>query len=522
MTGTAIDFHHVSFAYANGAAGLQDTTIAFDAGQVIVLCGASGCGKTTMTRLINALAPQYFPGILHGNVTVAGVDTRTTDIATLAEHVGSVFQNPDSQFFTMNVRDELAFACENLAMPPDLIRERVESTARAYALTDLLDRPLADMSGGQRQRVACAAVSVARPPIVVLDEPTSNLDATSINALRGIVARWKREGRTVVIAEHRLSWLDGLIDTALILDGGRVVRRFTGQQWRNLTDSERLHLGLRPVTVQQLRSIRVSRHPHTPTHQADGNSSPAYHVNGFRYRYRHTRHDALDISDMTIPCGAVTTVIGLNGAGKSTFARCLQGLDRRCRGTLITPDGTRLQARQRLDTCTTVLQDVNRELFTESVLAEVMLSQPCENEQAALDILDSLGLRQLADRHPMSLSGGQKQRVAIAAAIASERPIIIVDEPTSGLDLRHMREVSSLIRGLAERGRTIVAVTHDPEFALEVSDYVAQLVDGRLADWHPVTTPGGTAKLLDALVPDCDSPLPHAIDQSPSQRDTGQ
>lgn len=521
-TNSVIDFRHAAFTYENGADGLHETTIAFDAGQVIVLCGASGCGKTTMTRLINALAPQYFPGMLNGSVIVAGKDTRNTDIAALAQHVGSVFQNPDSQFFTMNVKDELAFACENMAMPPDVIRERVRSTARDFSLTGLLDRPLADMSGGQRQRVACAAVSAARPPIVVLDEPTSNLDATAINALRGIVARWKRDGRTVVIAEHRLAWLDGLVDTAVLLGDGRVLRQFTGRQWHDLTDDERRQLGLRPVTLQQLRDIRVSHHPRKPQFQAkpltqtplrqserveqNHGSLPAYHVNDLRYRYRHTRRDALDIADMAIPCGAVTTVIGLNGAGKSTFARCLQGLDRRCRGALVTPDGTRLQARQRLDTCITVLQDVNRELFTESVLAEVMLSQPRENEQSALEILDSLGLRELAGRHPMSLSGGQKQRVAIAVAIASERPIIIVDEPTSGLDLHHMHEVSSLIRGLAERGRTVVAITHDPEFALEVSDYVARLVDGRLADWYPVTEPGGTAKLVDALAPNPTAP----------------
>lgn len=516
MTDALIDFNRVSFAYENGVEGVQDATIAFDAGQVILLCGASGCGKTTMTRLINALAPQYFPGTLSGTVTVAGTDTRATDIAALAGRVGSVFQNPDSQFFTMNVRDELAFACENLAMPPELTRERVESTAREFSLTGLLDRPLADMSGGQRQRVACAAVSAAQPTIVVLDEPTSNLDATAINALRDIVARWKREGRTIVIAEHRLAWLDGLVDTAVILDNGRILHRFTGQQWHDLTDDERRRLGLRPVTRQQLHGIRATHGGGNPRQYGD--NPPAYRVSGFRYRYRHARHDTLDIADMTIPCGAVTTVIGLNGAGKSTFARCLQGLDRRCRGTLIAPDDTRLQARQRLNTCTTVLQDVNRELFTESVLAEVMLSQPHEDKQAALNILGSLGLSGLADRHPMSLSGGQKQRVAIAAAIASERPIIIVDEPTSGLDLHHMREVSSLIRGLARRGRTVVAVTHDPEFALDVSDYVAQLAGGRLVDWYPVSTPDGAGRLLDALAAEPgDSSGFAAAPQSPAQ-----
>ncbi|OZG51889.1 ABC transporter ATP-binding protein [Pseudoscardovia suis] len=557
MTRAAVQLDHASFHYATGREGLHETTLALPAGQVVVLCGASGCGKTTLTRLINGLAPQYFPGALTGTVTVGGTDTRNADIAALAKQVGSVFQNPNTQFFTMNVRDELAFACENFAMPPDEIRARVESTARRFHLEGLLDRPLADMSGGQLQRVACAAVSTTNPGILVLDEPTSNLDATAIAALRAIVATWKSEGRTIVIAEHRLAWLDGLVDTAILLDGGRIARVFSREEWQRLTDAERRSFGLRPLTLQQLRDD-CERKEHTPLHAPvhatehatpaavdtgriiahvdtgrmpaavdtaststpidAGHTSvcgeplapettlvrgatPAYHVRGFRYRYPHARRDSLDIAALDLPCGAVTTIVGLNSAGKSTFARCLQGLDRRCKGTLITPDGVRLQARQRLDVCTTVLQDVNRELFTESVLAEVMLSQPHENEQAALNVLDSLGLRECADRHPLSLSGGQKQRVAIAAAIASERPVIIVDEPTSGLDLHHMHEVSQLIRGLARRGRTIVAVTHDPEFAFEVSDYVAHIVNGRLADWYPLASPGSAGKLFDALVP---------------------
>ncbi|NMN00469.1 ABC transporter [Bifidobacterium sp. DSM 109958] len=542
-----IRFDHVSFEYAGGMhAGVTDLDFRIHAGQTVLLCGDSGCGKTTVTRLINGLAPHYFDGTLTGRVTVAGLDTANASggLAGIAQHVGSVFQNPKSQFFTLDVTGELAFACENFRMPPAEIRERIGAVARDFHMEDLLGRPITALSGGQKQKVACASVSTAGPDVLVLDEPSSNLDARAIEDLRGIVALWKRQGKTVVIAEHRLYWLDGLVDRALYLRDGRLEREMSGDELRALSDDERLGLGLRPVRAEQIaaqaaammRSADAAQTPDmtdaaetpnapgvpdgtiaavaTRTNAATDTPTPSrgdYVVDRFSYTYRRAKAPTLSVDRATLPAGRVTAVTGFNGAGKSTFVRCLQGLDRRCKGDLVTPppDSRALNRKARLKACFTVLQDVNCELFTESVLDEVLLAMPergdrdgqqdadaapaesaasaeSAREQAARGILARLDLADVADRHPLSLSGGQKQRVAIAAALASARGIIIFDEPTSGLDMRHMRQVAGLLRGLAASGRTVVVVTHDPEFALCVADDVLTIDHGRAVDAYPL------------------------------------
>lgn len=508
-----IRFEDVTFAYGSvgdgtgndsgngGDAGVPTTSgvshldLTVEPGQTVLLCDDSGCGKTTVTRLINGLIPHYFEGSLSGRVAVDGLDIAATELAEIGRHVGSVFQNPKSQFFTLDVTGELAFGCENFVMPPDEIRADIAREAGRFGIERLLGRPLADLSGGQKQKVACSSVCTAGPNVLVFDEPSSNLDARAIGELAKAIGLLKAQGKTIVIAEHRLYWLAGLVDRVYYMHEGRIEREMDAEQFRSLPDAERLGMGLRPVSVEQ---IAAGGPPASVSPDPSPSGGGRYAVSGFRYRYRHQRRDALDIDRTAFPAGRATAITGFNGAGKSTFVRCLQGLDRRCGGDLITPDGTRLNHRGRLGDCFTVMQDVNCELFAESVLDEIELAQPVENRDAALAVLRRLDLEQFADRHPLSLSGGQKQRVAIAAALASERRIVILDEPTSGLDLRHMRQVADLVRSLAAAGRTVVIVTHDPEFAIASCDFDITMDAGRVVDAYDLDA-GGRARLAGRL-----------------------
>lgn len=466
-----IKIDHISFSYGEeneNTGGVRDIDLNIEDGQFVVLCGESGCGKTTITRLINGLIPHYYEGQMAGEVWVNGEKVSEQPLYDTAAVVGSVFQNPRSQFFNVDTTSEITFGCENLGQPEKDIRERFAKTVRDFRLEKLMDRNIFHLSGGEKQKIACAGVSIMEPDVLVMDEPSSNLDAASILDLRKILAFWKSQGKTIIVSEHRLYYLRGLADRFIYLAEGQVSRDYSAVEFEQLTEQQRSNMGLRTFALERLLPPVLPQQEKT-----------ALALHNFRFAYKN-EPETLHIMDCEIPTNRIVGIIGNNGAGKSTFSRCFCGLEKRC-GEIVW-NGRKYRPKDRLSTCYMVMQEVNHQLFTESVLDEVLISMEEENQEWAEEILNRLDLLAFKDRHPMSLSGGQKQRVAIASAIASKRSILFFDEPTSGLDYKHMKEVANVLRQVRDTGITVYVITHDLELILDCCTDIVHFENGSIID----------------------------------------
>lgn len=466
-----IKIDHISFSYGEeneNTGGVRDIDLNIEDGQFVVLCGESGCGKTTITRLINGLIPHYYEGQMAGEVWVNGEKVSEQPLYDTAAVVGSVFQNPRSQFFNVDTTSEITFGCENLGQPEKDIRERFAKTVRDFRLEKLMDRNIFHLSGGEKQKIACAGVSIMEPDVLVMDEPSSNLDAASILDLRKILAFWKSQGKTIIVSEHRLYYLRGLADRFIYLAEGQVSRDYSAAEFEQLTEQQRSNMGLRTFALERLLPPVLPKQEKT-----------ALALHNFRFAYKN-EPETLHIMDCEIPTNRIVGIIGNNGAGKSTFSRCFCGLEKRC-GEIVW-NGRKYRPKDRLSTCYMVMQEVNHQLFTESVLDEVLISMEEENQERAEEILNRLDLLAFKDRHPMSLSGGQKQRVAIASAIASKRSILFFDEPTSGLDYKHMKEVANVLRQVRDTGITVYVITHDLELILDCCTDIVHFENGSIID----------------------------------------
>lgn len=357
-----IKIDHISFSYGEeneNTGGVRDIDLNIEDGQFVVLCGESGCGKTTVTRLINGLIPHYYEGKMTGEVWVNGAKVSEQPLYDTAAVVGSVFQNPRSQFFNVDTTSEITFGCENLGQPEKDIRERLAKTVRDFRLEKLMDRNIFHLSGGEKQKIACAGVSIMELDVLVMDEPSSNLDAASILDLRKILAFWKSQGKTIIVSEHRLYYLRGLADRFIYLADGQVSHDYSAAEFEQLTEQQRSDMGLRTFALERLLPPVLPQQAKT-----------ALALRNFHFAYKN-EPETLHIMDCEIPTNRIVGIIGNNGAGKSTFSRCFCGLEKRC-GEIVW-NGKKYRPKDRLNTCYMVMQEVNHQLFTESVLDEVLI-----------------------------------------------------------------------------------------------------------------------------------------------------
>ena len=477
-----IECKKVSFSYPpnetdigdrKGHGTLRNIDLSINDGDFVLLCGTSGCGKTTLTRLFNGLIPHYYDGKLEGTVMLDGEDMSGLSLFDISKKVGSVFQNPRSQFFNVDTTSEIAFGCENHGLEEAEIRKRVKLVSEQLNLTNLLDRSVFSLSGGEKQKIACGSAAAVEPDVFVLDEPSSNLDAYSIADFRKLLKILKSQGKTIIIAEHRLYYLMDIADRIVYLDRGAIKGIFTPAEFRRLSQDQRERMGLRATDLMDVLP--------PPSRAPVGETVLSLKNVSLRYKKRTILHGI----GLSAARGEIIGVVGHNGAGKTTFSRALCGLHKDCDGQFQW-DGRPMERRDRLKQSYMVMQDVNYELFAESVEAECSFGIRNPDRALVDATLEELGLAPYRERHPNTLSGGQKQRVAVAVSMICGKDLLVFDEPTSGLDFDSMAQVAGLIRRLSDMGKVIFIVTHDFEFVCRTCSRVLHFDEGEMPDDVPV------------------------------------
>ena len=418
----------------------------------IILVGIMGCGKTTMTKLINGLIPHFVRDVsVDGTITVCGKNVAEMPMYEIAELVGSVFQNPKTQFFYTNSNAEMAFGLENRGVEPEYIRKRIKNTINELDIEKLEDRDVFSMSGGEKQLLAFASVYVMNPQIYVLDEPSANLDIAAMEKLSERMKVIKEMGHTVVVAEHRLAWIQKFADRIIYMKEGRIEQEFTSDEFKALSDLKRKQMGLRSIVPEQIQIPEIT-----------GNSEDAV-LQICNLSCKRKKQMIFQNISLSARAGDIIGITGKNGAGKSTFCNCLCGL-LKPKGGEILYQGKKLSEKARTKLFGMVMQEVNHQLFSDSVKNECLLANEEASEQEIRELLEKFDLEEYAEYHPMILSGGQRQRLAICQAVMGEKKLLIFDEPTSGLDFRHMCQVEKLMKQLSEEKYIIIVVTHDYEF----------------------------------------------------------
>ncbi|HJW83731.1 MAG TPA: ABC transporter ATP-binding protein [Anaerolineae bacterium] len=526
-----IRFEHTSFTYSSAPApALADLSLDIDRGEFVLVVGPSGSGKSTLLRCINGLVPHFSGGRLAGRVLVNGLDTRRHAPADLAAHVGFVFQEPETQFVTERVEDELAFAMENLGVPPLTMRKRVEEVLDLLGIAHLRRRTVSSLSGGEQQRVAIASALALQPQALLLDEPTSQLDPLAAEEVLAALDRLNDDlGLTIVLSEHRLERVIQHADRVIYLNAAgapaligsprevmahielappvtalgkalnwnplpltvKDARRFVVPNTKLEVPSAKLEVPSAKFEVP--RTAPSLRLPHARSGQSNFQSpisnpharaagSPAFELRNVSYAYGDRA--ALRNVSMQVGQGEFVALMGRNGSGKTTLLKCAVGLLKPQSGQVrvLGEDICDRRVDEIAQRAGYVPQNPGALLFADSVRDELrftLKNHGLENESVD-DLLAALGLESLAGAYPRDLSAGERQRAALASIVVVRPSILLLDEPTRGLDYENKARLVEMLKRWQRQGASIVLVTHDVELVARAADRVALMAEGEI------------------------------------------
>lgn len=490
----AVSFEDVSFQYMERSElALRHVDLKVPEGAFALVCGSTGAGKSTFLRSVNGLVPHFTGGIFSGRVLVEGRSTIDHAPRELSDVVAFVPQDPGASFVVDRVEDELAYAMENLAVEPSRMRRRVEETLDLLDIERLRARSVRTLSGGERQRVAIAAALTPGAKVLLLDEPTSQLDPQAAEDVLAALQRLVHDlGMTVLLAEHRLDRVAGFVDMAIgCVGGGKVVageppevldRVQAGPAVSRL--GRLLGWSPLPMTVRQARRMAAERGVRPPAAQLPAIPSPgSLLLEAREVSAGYEGSLVLRAIDLSLRAGDVVALMGRNGAGKSTLLRCLAGAARHDSGS-VRIDGDAISPGGNVALCPQTPEDI---LFKDTVGDEVRATLRAHGREAEADrVLDSLGIAHLASRHPRDLSAGERLLAAVAATVATGAKVLLLDEPTRGLDGETKQRLSSFLRAYAQEGRAVLFASHDVELVAELATRVVMLAGGDvIADGTP-------------------------------------
>jgi energy-coupling factor transport system ATP-binding protein len=516
----------ISYEYPHSnSVALEDVDLEIKKGEFLLLAGPSGCGKSTLVRCLNKLVPEVSGGNLSGHVFIQGKDINAEKVHKLASAVGMVFQNPETQLFSLTVGEDLAFGPENLGLPRDEILSRMEKVLKDIRMEGLQGRFIFTLSGGEKQRTAIGGNLAMEPEILILDEPTSDLDPAGTEEVLELLRQLNAEKKvTIILIEHKLHAVFEMADRMLVMDKGKLV--LDGKPFDILLrEEEKLNkIGILPPQLIELacflgidsvssdsfaykillnRLVEVLQNtfacsritekqdiPVTPSNiQSHISRDNAPHMQIENLYYKHEDGSvALKNLNLKIRRGEFLAILGHNGAGKTTLARHLIGFNRPSSGKVLL-DGNDIKQ------CSPAMmaqhvgylfQNPDSQIFTDNVFEEIRfglenLGLPEDEIQKRTDsALETMELSEYRDRHPHALSRGQRQRLAVASILSMEPELLVLDEPTTGQDRGHTHKFLDRIRELNRLGKTVVIITHDMELVAEYAERVVLLKQGQI------------------------------------------